>query len=168
MNTQLSESLTKITLLDLKWAINKRYVESDPVWVGLNVVSLLSSFSATQINKLGYRELTGKRYPSKIKNNWSGNWTDLINLVSKITGKSPEQVNYQLKRFTHLNEDEAVSIRFRCFLGKEVFAQSRELQKDYDDIFWVYDYHPITHKLRPIPMQLLKEQLIEYESRCLL
>lgn len=168
MNIQLSESLTKITLLDLKWAIDKRYVEPDPVWVGLNAVSLLSSFSAAQINKLGYRELTNKRYPSKIKNNWSGNWTDLINLVSKITGNSSEQVNYQLKRFTHLNEDEAVSIRFRCFLNKEVFAQSRELPKDYDDTFWMYDYHPVTLKLRPIPMQLLKEQLIEYESRCLL
>jgi hypothetical protein len=66
MEIQLSESLTKITLLDLKWAVNQRYVEPDPIWVGLNVVSLLSSYSAAQINRLGYKELTGKNYPSTV------------------------------------------------------------------------------------------------------
>jgi hypothetical protein len=167
MEIQLSESLTKITLLDLKWAVNQRYVEPDPIWVGLNVVSLLSSYSAAQINRLGYKELTGKNYPSRIKNNWNGNWTDLVDLVTRITEKPLSQVNYQLKRFTHVDDDEAVSIRFRNFVGYEVFAQSANLQVDYDGVFWLYDYNPLTYKLRAIPMQLLKEQFIEYESRCL-
>lgn len=166
MNIQLSGSLTKITLLDLKWAVYKRYVEPDPVWVGLNVVSLISSYSSSQINKLGYREVMNKNFPLKIKNNWSGNWSDLIELVSRITEKPLSQVNYQLKRFTHLNDDGAMSIRYRNFLGYEVFAQSANLQKDEDGVFWLYDYHPVTSQLRTIPMQLLKEWFMEYESRC--
>lgn len=167
MEIQLSESLTKINLTDLKWAIDKRYVEPDSIWVGLNIVSIVSCHSPTQINKMGYVEITGKRWPAKIKNNWSGNWQDLVYIVSKIVNKPLEQVNYQLRRFSHMSNQESSFIRFRNFSGYEVFAQQSGLQKDWNGAFYLYDYHPVTHKLRPIPMQLLKECFIEYESRCL-
>lgn len=167
MNIQLSESTNKVTLMDLMWAVNQRYVEPDSIWVGLNVVSILSSYSAGQLNKLGYKDLCNKNYPTRIKNNWVGNWSDLITLVAKISGESLSQVEYQLKRFTHVNEDKMLSIRHRYFVDKEVFAQSYNLPKDDDGVFWMWDYHPITQQLRAIPMQLLKEHLIEYEDRCL-
>lgn len=167
MDIQLSDELTVVTLTDLQWAIDKRYSEPDPIWVGLNVVSLLSSFSASQINKIGYRELMHKLYPSRIKNNWSGNWKDLVDLVSKITKISVNQVNYQLRGFTHQKAENLTAIRYRNFLGHEVFSCSTSLAKDEDGTFYLYDYHPITQELRPIPMQLLKEQFLEYESRYL-
>lgn len=169
MKIQLSESLTNVTLLDLKWAVNQRYVEPDPIWVGLNSISLISTYKAGQLNKLGYQELTQKRFPVRIKNGWCGNWSDLINLVSKIVEIPSGQVEYQLKRFTQLNGENPLSIRLRNFYPDyKVFAQGVNLPKDGDDVFWLYDYHPLTHKLRPIPMQLLKEQFMEYESRYLM
>lgn len=160
---QLSESLTTVSLLDLKWAIYKRYVESDPVWVGLNSISILSSYGK-QSNKLGYKKLTGKSYPNSVKFDWVIDWKNFINLVSKIVEMPSSQIEYHLKPFTCLNDENNLAIRSRNFSGHKVVAQNLSLLRS-DGIYWMYDYQPITNQLRMIPAQLLKEQMLEYDYR---
>ena len=86
----LSDSLTEVTIKDLKWAIENNY-ETDVKWVALNLVSLLSSKHKPTQKRSEFKELVNHSlYTTHIHPMclWSGWYNDLVELTAVLTNKS--------------------------------------------------------------------------------
>lgn len=167
---KLSDNLTNVSLYDIKWAVENQY-ETDVKWIALNVVSLFSQPQQyKKIHKKHFKELVGRAYyTSRVSPtcNWSGWWQDVIDVVSVISGQTKPYVEKQLFSLTHSSrESELLSIRLRYFSytsKRPVFGQSAQLPTDDEDkpYMWVFSQG----KLKAVPEQFLKEQLILWDNK---
>lgn len=159
----LTESLTQVELSDIQYAIKSGFISCNDIeWISLNIVSILSNKDSKRVEnfKADYYKITGKSY-SCPNNEWSGYWKNVVELVHKLTNLSKDTINKRMCKFG--NSDKLVNLRMRKFGNNlTVFAPSKELPHDYYDNYYLWSY--IGGKLRPVPEQLIKEQLLEYED----
>ena len=168
---ELSNSLTEVTLHDIKWAVDNGY-RNDVKWVVMNVVSILSNKKRIHRNKKEFKEITGKSLycpTSSPACDWCGWLGDVIILTSVICKKHPISIERQLHQLTR-DESKELNIRLRHFSyckRNPIYGESSQLKKDELGNYYMWDYSHFG-MLMQIPEQLMKEYLLLWENRDLL
>lgn len=168
----LSDSLITVDLNDLLEAVNNHYIDtgSSKSWLFMNAVSLMSNRPRVKNFDKQFLATAGKRIwkPSTSPaSNWSGALDDVYLFVSGALGVPVDSISQWVAQNISINKDDKVyGIRLRTFSNVKnnpVFGQSALLPKDSDGRFYMWDFNK-DDKLVPIPTQLLKERLIEWED----
>lgn len=167
--TELSSSLTQVTLDDLIYAVESKYWDGDTTLVvALNIVSLLSDYDRRKYYEKYYRKnIRGNLYKTSNSNHvWhdaSISAANLVYLTAYITRYSEQHTRIELGKYI----SNRLFFSIRGMTGRrQVVYPSRYpcTRKDCSGHENLWDYNT-SGEIRRIPEQLLKERLMEYEDQ---